>query len=335
MIYSTHRGHEFEKVLRLLKGHSTEYLSGQELSDVLKISRVAVWKHVKKIRALGYKIESRQKLGYRLIGSTDLLLPWEISEGLKTEWIGKKIYYFDSIDSTQAYSLEIAGNAEENGTVVVAKRQTDGRGRMGRKWVSPSGGIWLSVIIRPESDFAITLFPIAAAVALAEAIEETLDLRPELKWPNDVLVDGKKTGGILVDVSMSSNRVDHMVLGVGVNFNINGKAIEKSIGRTENYCGAYSLRRQNTGAAELVRAFLEKTEKIFGRLVAGGEEEIIDKWTKRSSTIGKRVTLRTASGRISGNAAGIDTDGALILRQGKKTHRILAGDIIHDRGAGR
>ena len=114
------------KVLRLLKSHKSEFLSGQDLSDVLKISRVAVWKHIKKIRSEGYTVESKQNLGYKLIDNTERLLPWEISENLNTKFIGKRIYYFDNIDSTQNFALEIASNKNENGTVIVSKRQAQG-----------------------------------------------------------------------------------------------------------------------------------------------------------------------------------------------------------------
>ena len=152
MIYTSQHTHGFEKVLNLLKSHNTEYLSGQDLSDVLKISRVAVWKHIKKIRSLGYQIESKQKLGYKLVGLTKYLLPWEIKDGLKTKWIGKKIYYFDTIDSTQSYALEIAENKNEDGSVVIAQKQTKGKGRMNRRWISPEGGIWLSIIFQPKTD---------------------------------------------------------------------------------------------------------------------------------------------------------------------------------------
>ena len=121
------------KVLNFLESHESEYLSGQDLSDILKISRVAVWKHIKKIRSLGYVIESKQKRGYKFVSATDKLLPWEISKNLETKFIGKRIYYFDEINSTQNFALELATKNNENGTVVIAEKQVDGRGRLKRK----------------------------------------------------------------------------------------------------------------------------------------------------------------------------------------------------------
>ena len=156
------------KVLTFFQTHDSEYLSGQDLSDVLKISRVAVWKHIKKIQTLGYKIESKQKLGYRLVNSTEKLLPWEITKDLKTKNIGKRVYYFEEIDSTQSFAEQIALDKKEDGTIIIAERQTTGRGRLDRKWTSPKGGIWFSLIIHPKFDISSsTLVPIAVGVALA------------------------------------------------------------------------------------------------------------------------------------------------------------------------
>ena len=139
----------------------------------MKISRVAVWKHIKKIQTLGYKIESKQKLGYRLVDDIEKLLPWEITRDLKTENIGKRVYYFEELDSTQNFAQQIAADKKENGTIVIAEKQTSGRGRLDRKWTSPKGGIWFSLIIHPRFDISSsTLIPILSAVALSKSIKK-------------------------------------------------------------------------------------------------------------------------------------------------------------------
>ena len=330
MIYTSYDIPGFEKVLHLLKNHSSEYLSGQDLSDVLKISRVAVWKHIKKIRSLGYDIESKQKLGYRLDGITKFLLPWEITDGIKTKWLGKRIYYFDSIDSTQNYALKIASDSKENGTLIIAQKQTHGKGRMNRKWISPPGGIWLSVIVHPKSDFSMpTLFPIAASVALSDAIEKSLGVKSELKWPNDVLIKGKKVAGILINVSLTSNQIDYIVLGVGINFDVNPNAIEKIIKNSGNYSGVTTLIQKNSEfrPVMLVQSFLHELEKNFDLLKNGKEKNVIENWTKKSSIIGKNITIKTNDGNLKGKAIKIDSDGSLILKQKDKTLRILVGDV--------
>ena len=332
MIYNSFENPGLVKVLTFLKTHNTEYLSGQDLSDVLRISRVAVWKHIKKIQELGYIVESKQKMGYKLTSNSDALLPWEITSGLKTKMIGHQVYYFDSLDSTQNQALKMADNTSNNGAVIVAAQQTGGRGRSGRKWISPKGGIWFSVILQPKFDISITtLFPIASALALSNAIEKTFKISPELKWPNDLTIKGKKIAGMLVDVSLESNRIENMVLGVGINFNVDVKQIEKTLKDTPNFYGIATLSEQKKKVkpVQLIQTFLVELEKIYELLNAKHTKKIISEWTKRSSTIGKNVELETIDGKIKGKAIKIDEDGALIISSNGKTNKIIAGDIIH------
>ena len=237
-MYSSFKKTDLSALLLLLKSHQDEYLSGQDLSDVLKISRVAVWKDIKKIRSLGYKIESKQHLGYKLTDFTDQLVPWEITDNLKTKLLGKRVYYFETIDSTQAFAIKIAANKIENGTVVISKRQSKGRGRLKRKWESPNGGVWMSIIIHPKFDIKhIVLMPIATSLALCLAIEKILKIKPELKWPNDLTVNGKKVAGILLDSSIQSNNIEYIILGIGINFKIKQKKIENMLKKQANFYG--------------------------------------------------------------------------------------------------
>jgi BirA family biotin operon repressor/biotin-[acetyl-CoA-carboxylase] ligase len=332
LIYNSFDNPGLVKVLTFLQTHNTEYLSGQDLSDVLKISRVAVWKHIKKIQELGYTVESKQKLGYKLISNSELLLPWEITSNLKTKSIGQQAYYFDSIDSTQNQALKMADDPANEGAVIVAEKQTGGRGRSGRKWVSPKGGIWISIILQPEFDISITtLFPIASALALSIAIEKTFSIKPELKWPNDLTIKGKKLAGMLVDVSLESNKIENLVLGVGINFDVDVKQIEKSLKGTPNFYGVASLKdhNQKVKPIQLVQTFLLELEKIYKSLSARQTKKIISEWTLRSSTIGKNVELNTTDGKIKGKAVRIDDDGTLIISENNKTHKVIAGDIVH------
>ncbi|QLH04509.1 biotin--[acetyl-CoA-carboxylase] ligase [Nitrosopumilus oxyclinae] len=332
MIYNSFDNPGLIKVLTFLQTHNTEYLSGQDLSDVLRISRVAVWKHIKKIQELGYIVESKQKLGYKLISNSELLLPWEITSNLKTKIIGKQAYYFDSIDSTQNQALKMAQDAANDGTIIVAAKQTGGKGRDGRKWISPKGGIWISIILHPKFDISITtLFPIASSLALSIAIEKVFSIKPELKWPNDLTIKGKKVAGMLVDVSLESNKIEKLVLGVGINFDVDVKKIEKTLNETPNFYGVASLseQKQNIKPIQLVQTFLLELEKIYKDLNERQIKKIISEWTLRSSTIGKNVELNTIDSKIKGKAIKIDDDGALVVSNNNKNHRIIAGDIIH------
>ena len=329
MIYNSFEDTGLLRVLTFLKTHNTEYLSGQDLSDVLRISRVAVWKHIKKIQLLGYTVESKQKEGYKLTANSGLLLPWEIVSGIKTKVLGQQAYYFDSIDSTQNQAMKMANDPKNNGAIIIAEKQTGGKGRSGRKWISPKGGIWLSVILHPKFDISITtLFPIASSLALSYAIEKICKINPELKWPNDLTIKGKKVAGMLVDASFESNRIENLVLGVGINFKIDVKKIEKILKKTPNYYGVASLNKDGDAIA-LVQCFLLELEKMYELLNTKQTTKIIAEWTKRSSTIGKEVEIDTVNGKIKGKASKIDDDGGLLVKDKGKITKIIAGDIVH------
>ena len=318
----------FVKILSFLKAHRSEFLSGQDMSDILKISRVAVWKDIKKIRALGYKIESKQNIGYRLVDSSKLPLPWEIKEDLNTKFLGNRIYYFDTIDTTQNFAMKIASEKNEDGSVVISKKQTGGRGRMKRKWKSPVGGIWMSIIVNPKFDVTYTtLVPIATSLALCIAIEKILKINTKLKWPNDITLKKKKVAGVLINVSMTSNQIENMVLGIGINFKINPNELENSIKKTPNFYGVGTLVKKNQSMTPLIKQFLYELENVLQLINSGQIKKIRNGWTKRSSTIGRNVSIVTNEGRISGKAIRIDNEGGLIISKNKKTHRVIVGDV--------
>ena len=254
------------KVLSFLKSHKSEYLSGQDLSDVLKISRVAVWKHIKKIRELGYEIESKQKRGYRYMKNTERLLPWEISIELNTNYMGKRSYYFEEIDSTQNFALQIASNKKEHGTIIIAQKQTDGKGRLNRKWVSSKGGIWFSIILHPK--FSIeesTLLPIAASLALSNTIQKTLKIKTKVKWPNDLTINGKKVAGMLIDVSSQSNNIESAVIGIGLNYKIKPNDVKKKLAKSPNFYGVETLLNETQigNPIQLIKEFAYQFEEII------------------------------------------------------------------------
>ena len=330
MIYTSFDNIGLLKVLSFLKSHKSEYLSGQDLSDVLKISRVAVWKHVKKIRALGYTVESKQKRGYRFMKTTKQLLPWEVTSKLSTNYIGKRIYYLEETDSTQNFALQIAQNKKENGTIIIAQKQTHGKGRLNRKWISPKGGIWFSIILQPN--FTIeesVLLPIVTAIALSTAIQKSLKIKTNVKWPNDITLNRKKVAGIIIDASFQSNDIENIIIGVGINYKIKSKELEKRIITTPNFYGANSLlnESQTNPPITLIKDFIHELEKKIDELSNGRKSKIIREWTKNSETINKKVIINTTNGKISGTAKKIDSDGPLILKTKHGDKRILVGDI--------
>ena len=318
------------KVLNFLESHESEYLSGQDLSDVLKISRVAVWKHIEKIRSLGYRIDSKQKRGYKFVNRTEKLLPWEITTKIKSKFIGRRIYYFDEIDSTQNYALQISNNTNENGAIIIAEKQTHGKGRLNRKWYSPEGGIWLSVIIHPEFQISdATIIPLAASLALCESIKKVHKIKTDVKWPNDITIDGKKVAGMLIDTSIQGNKVENLVLGIGINFAVNIQQIEKRLKNSPNFYGVTSLfpEKNRPSKIELLVQFLLELEKVINSLIKGKNTKIIRDWSKHTNMFGKTISVNTGNGKISGIAKKIDSDGALIIKTGTKNRRIFVGDV--------
>ena len=187
----------------------------------------------------------------------------------------------------------------------------------------------MSIIIHPKFDVSVaTLFPIASSLALARAIQKTFHITPKLKWPNDVLINGKKLAGMLIDAAIESERIKTLVLGVGINFKVNSYVIEKNIKKTENFYGVASLAKNHADSpVPLVQSFLYELEKVYSELNDGKIKSIVEQWTKLSSNIGKIVTITTSDGKITGKSMRIDNDGALIIKNKTKVQRILAGDI--------
>jgi len=249
---------------------------------------------------------------------------------LKTKTIGKKVYYFDTIDSTQKYAIEISKKKTENGSVVISQIQTAGRGRMNRKWITVKGGLSMSIILHPKFDTSVsTLFPMAASLALATAIQKTINMKPNVKWPNDVVIKGKKVAGMIVDASIQSNLIESMILGVGINFKVDTKHLERQLKGTENFYGVASLLKvdDTTNPLVIVQNFLSELEKIIALLDQGKVSSIIQKWEKISTTIGKKVSIKTNDGMITGLAKKINSDGSLNIVKNGKTQRLLVGDI--------
>ena len=330
-MYTSFEQTTLDKIIILLKSNQSEFLSGEKLSKSLALSRAAIWKNIKKLKSLGYKIESRPKSGYKLRQITDLLVPWEISDGLQTDIIGRKIYYFGTIDSTQNFALELAKRPHENGSLVIADRQTQGRGRLNRKWVSPKGGIWMSILLRPNFESSYTsLFPMSTSLALAVSIEKTLKIKTELKWPNDVTINGRKVAGILIDASVESNKIDYLIIGVGINFKINPGTISKSIKQKKYDIDTLVNKNQDTRPVELVQQFLLELEKTYNDIMIGNVGTIRKEWMKRSSTIGKNVTITLTTGTLKGKVTGIDKTGALVLSRNGTVQHILAGDMTYN-----
>lgn len=311
-----------DKILALIKERGYEYVSGEELSKSLGISRAGIWKHIEKLRKDGYDICASPHLGYKLISSPDILTSAEIGWKLKTKILGKTIYSYRCTDSTNTIAYQLAEKGQKEGTVIIAEEQKCGRGRLGRRWCSPPGGIYMSLILRPsiEPQDAQKL-TLCAACAVADAIRKRCRLLAEIKWPNDILINKKKVCGILTEMKAEQDRIEFIILGIGINVNTSLKSLPR---------GATSISaelKQQTSKVALTQNVLLTLEYYY-ELMHTHFDKVIWEGRRLSSTLGNRVRVKTHNSILEGLAQDIDEHGALILRldNGFRLH-ILTGEI--------
>jgi BirA family biotin operon repressor/biotin-[acetyl-CoA-carboxylase] ligase len=318
-----------EQFLLLLRTESANgYVSGQILAKKAEISRSAVWKQIRRLRRYGYAIESLHGIGYRLAGETDLPVPWELAKVLHTSFV-RKIIYREAVDSTQNLAISIAGKPDPHGTVVIAEQQKNGRGRMKRKWLSPKGGLWLSIVLKPSIPTAqVMLMSFVAALAVCDAIRECTKLDVRLKWPNDVMISGKKVAGILLDISAEAEQVNYVVIGIGLNVNVDSSYIASRLDPGTMITSMLNELGHEESRLVLVRLLLEKLENYYLELESCGPSSILQKWKQRTDMLGKQVLVTQGGRTIRGVATGLSDDGSLLLRAGDdKEISIVSGDI--------
>ena len=316
-----------EKIISLLKKKNKEYVSGESLAKKLGISRTAVWKNIKALKKEGYKVAAKPRVGYRLIGKPDLLSTLEIKDGLKTRIFGCKVFCFKELSSTQEVAKKLAAQGCAEGTVVVAEKQTKGRGRIGREWVSPMGGVWLSIVLRPEippqHSQRITL---VTGVAVAKTIRKLYGLDAKIKWPNDVLVNGYKVCGILVEASGEADRINYMVVGVGVNLNVDFAKVNPSL--VGIAASISQILGKKVSRVEFIREFLVEMEKLYILFNRSKFNQILVEWKNLSETLGCKVKVISQKEAFVGKALDVDEDGFLLVRVEDGTVRkIVAGDV--------
>jgi BirA family biotin operon repressor/biotin-[acetyl-CoA-carboxylase] ligase len=301
-------------------------LSGEALAGLLGLSRAAVWKRINRLKAMGYSIEGSPRRGYTLLGLPDKLLPAEIIQGLKTRYLRGPIHYFDSLPSTNDLAKELGSKNAPEGSLVVAESQTRGRGRLGREWDSPPGvGLYVSLLLRPPlPPTEMPQITLAAAVAVVRALRRATGVAPGIKWPNDLLVDGKKLGGILTEMETESDRIRHLVVGLGLN--VNNREFPPPLDLTATSlalaAGASFCRR------EILRAWLEEFEALYDLFLNRDFGVILDEWRGYNVTLGQMVTVRQGPREISGLALEVAGDGALLLRQETgEVIRVTSGEI--------
>jgi len=316
-----------DKILDFLK-KGTGYISGDQLSHRLKISRQALWKHIQELRNSGYDIVAVPHLGYELVSCPDRLFPSEVNWRLNTRFMGKKIYYFGIVSSTMDSAIELGMKGCAEGTLVLAEAQSKGRGRLGRGWFSPKyKGIYLSLILRPKIlPNSASLLTLLCAVSICEAIKEVTDLDAQIKWPNDILINRKKLGGILTDLNAEMDTTHFVIIGIGLNVNNDKRSLVE---------GATSLREQKKekiNRASLLQEILRKIEINYLLFKEKGNGCIIEKWRDYNITLGKRVKIVCQKKHLEGQALDIDVDGGLLVRcDSGLIEKIMTGDVAHYR----
>jgi BirA family biotin operon repressor/biotin-[acetyl-CoA-carboxylase] ligase len=316
--------HKEDILNRLRQGNP---VSGEDLGHAIGISRTAVWKHINELKSRGYIIDSVPSRGYRLISTPDALLPEEIKDGLKTHIFGRNIVYESETPSTQAIAKSLASQGTEEGTIVVAETQSGGRGRVGRPWSSPQGGIYFSIILRPDIKPGEALrLPLLAGVALAQAIKRDTKLSPRLKWPNDILLDSKKIGGILTEMSAETDRLDWVIIGIGLNVNTQHDSFPHDV--EESATSLFEAAGREIPRVRLLQAILTEFESLYGNLAMSGFEPLRWKWKDLSDTIGANVIVSMPTGEVKGLAVDIDSDGALLLDKGEGDIERIIGGVL-------
>jgi BirA family transcriptional regulator, biotin operon repressor / biotin---[acetyl-CoA-carboxylase] ligase len=319
------------RVLDALRRAGDRPCSGEALSQEHGISRAQIWKDVETLRARGYRIDAEPGGGYRLRGAPDRLFPEEVQHGLATRWLARSIHYHDETDSTNRVALDLAREGAAHGVTVIAEGQTAGRGRLGRRFHSPPYlNLYTSIVLRPELSLPdAPAWTLATAVAVADAVAQAVGDQDavEIKWPNDVLVDGRKACGILLELAAEATRVAFLVVGIGVNLNVDPATFPE-----EFRAGATSLCAQRGAPidrAAFARALYERLERVYDACAAHGFRGILPGFEARFRMRGRRVRVRELDGsEQEGWVQGIDEDGALRLSlAGGASARFLAGDV--------
>ena len=318
-----------EKLLLFLKKKQGNWVSGELISNNLSVSRAAIWKHIQKLKGEGYVIESASKKGYLLSESSDPITADEIRHGLSSKIFGKKdIIYMNETDSTNTRAKELAAQGAPEGTIVIAEKQTKGRGRRGRSWFSPSGGgIYFSIILRPIiSPSETPRITLMTAVVLAETLISLVKLKLRIKWPNDILANGKKLAGILTEISTEMDAVNYIVVGLGLNVNTQLEDLPKEIKKT-----ATSILIE-TGKpfprVKLIRHYLKLYEKYYDMFKKNDFEPIMERWRELADIIGKQIKVDVIGKTHIGKVVDVDNDGVLILKDDHgRLQRIFSGDV--------
>ena len=319
--------HKIDRLVHLLVTNATVVVPGPKIASEIGVSRSTVWEWIEKLRALGVAIRGHPRHGYQLEKLPDILVPSLIRSELLHGEIGHKIIHYFRTESTNSVALQLDAQDEPHGTVVIAEEQTAGRGRLGRNWYSEkSSGIYTSIILRPPlSPAAAPILTLLAGVAAHHAVCSATGLGADIRWPNDLLVNGKKVCGILTEMKAELDRLHMVVLGIGIN--VNHRAMPEDLRDIGTSLALEGGRRYSR--LQILTELLRQVERHYHMLLKDGNAAIVREWSAASSYAeGKRVRIKANGCERSGTTAGLDASGALkILRDDGKQELLVAGEI--------
>lgn len=315
-----------EEILRLLRS-ADGYISGQELCNRFGVSRTAVWKAINQLKEAGYEIEAQQNKGYRLMAAPDLMTEAEIKSLMHTEWVAKEVLYFDTIDSTNTKAQELAEKGYQSGTLVVADKQDSGKGRRGRSWVSPSGtGIFMTLMIKPDiNPNNASMLTLVAALAVAKAITSVTGEEALIKWPNDIVVNGKKVCGILTEMNAQFDYINHIVVGIGIN--VHNESFPEEISQM-----ASSLMIEAGGKrfhrAQIIAETMSYFEQYYDTFLKTQDlSALVREYDKLLVNRNKSVRVLDPKEPFDGKAMGITPKGELIVDTWESRKLVSSGEV--------
>ncbi len=314
------------EILRYLK-EADGYISGQELCERFQVSRTAVWKVVRQLEAEGYEIEAVRNRGYRLKTAGDILSQADILSSIRGSWAGREILYLDEVDSTNTAAKKAAENGAVHGTLVVSERQTGGKGRRGRAWDSPRGtGIFMTLILRPNmAPVHASMLTLVAALAVADGIRECTGAESLIKWPNDIVMSGKKICGILTEMSADPDCINYVAVGIGINVNME-EFPEEIRGVAASIFTETGKKTKRSLLISAVMAAFERYYEVFMKTT--DMSGLLEDYNGKLANCGRTVRVLDPAGEYSGTAIGIDREGELLVEMEDTTvRRVLSGEV--------
>lgn len=318
-----------KQLIELLSKNEETYISGQQLSKDLNISRSAVWKHMKKLEQDGYDIEGIPRKGYRIKQHPDKVTPHTLQWGLDTAWLGQNIHHYPSVTSTQTIAHQLAQEGAEHGSVIIADEQTKGRGRLSKSWYSAkSEGIWMSIILRPEQiqPQQAPQLTLLTATVLAEVLTNNCHIAPKIKWPNDILVNNRKLSGILTEMQAEQDRIQYIILGIGMNVNQQNSTLPDDIREIATSLSIES--GQQWQLQPIIQQILQSLEKAYNLFITEGFSSAKKTWEQYAFRLGDVMKIKTLNEEWNGKLLGIEKDGALRFEDEEGTiHTLYSAEI--------